>query len=127
MNLFMLVLTVGVALASAYFSLTYYSIAADHTSDQSLEFWRAMVATLPGFLAIACALMVAQKNITIKIIDAYLAMLKECSFIILNCCRVRAPKLFKVPRYGIHGYRFGNKVISRCNIVLFTVYFLPFT
>lgn len=78
-NLFMLTLTVGVALASAYFGLTYYGIAQGKAYNQYLEFWRTMIAAMPGVLAIFCALMVAQKNISIQKIDAYLAVLKECT------------------------------------------------
>lgn len=78
MRLFMLTLTVGVGLAGAYFGLTYHTIATEKMADANLGFWRTMVAALPGFLAVVCALMVAQKSISIQRIDAYLSILKEC-------------------------------------------------
>ena len=77
MRLFVLTLTIGVALASAYFGLTYHSIATNQLTNPNLNFWRTMVAALPGTLAIACALMVAQKSISIQRIDAYLLLLKQ--------------------------------------------------
>jgi hypothetical protein len=78
MRLFILTLTAGVGLAGAYFGLTYHSIATGQIADPNLGFWRTMVAALPGFLAVACALMVAQKSISIQRMDAYLSILKEC-------------------------------------------------
>lgn len=79
MKLFIVNLTIGVALAGAYFALTYNAIINDKTVTGDLTFWRSMVAALPGLLAITCALMVAQKNISIQRIDAYLSVIKESS------------------------------------------------
>lgn len=78
MKLFMLVLTTGVALGSAYFGLTYHSYITNNINNSNLSFWRAMIAALPGLLSMGSALMVAQKSISIQRIDAYLSILKEC-------------------------------------------------
>jgi hypothetical protein len=78
MKLFMLALTTGVALGSAYFGLVYYSSIAKTLNNTNLSYWRAMVAAMPGILAMGCALMVAHKSISIQRIDAYLSILKEC-------------------------------------------------
>ena len=77
MKLFIVTLTVGVAMAGAYFGLTYHTIASEQLQNPDLRFWRTMIAALPGCLAIACALMVAQKSISIQRIDSYLLLLKE--------------------------------------------------
>lgn len=89
MKLFMLALTTGVALGSAYFGLAYYSSVAKNLNNTSLSFWRAMVAAMPGILAMGCALMVAHKSISIQRIDAYLSILKEC------CLSRRFPREYK--------------------------------
>jgi hypothetical protein len=77
-KLFLLSLTIGVTLAGAYFGLIYHSVASKELNNASLSFWRTMIAALPGCFFMACALMVAQKAITIQRIDAYVATLKEC-------------------------------------------------
>jgi hypothetical protein len=79
MKLYVLNLTIGVALAGAYFGLTYHSIAINQLSNPQLSFWRTMLAALPGLLSVACVLMVSQKSISIQRLDAFLAVLKECS------------------------------------------------
>lgn len=76
-RLFILTLTVSVALASAYFGLTYHSIATNQLANPNLSFWRTMVAALPGALALACAFMVVQKSTSIQRVDAYLLLLKQ--------------------------------------------------
>lgn len=81
LKLFTLALTVGVSLASAYFGLAYHSVATNQQANPDLSFWRTMVAAMPGFLATACALMVAQKSISIQRIDAYLLILKKYSIL----------------------------------------------
>jgi hypothetical protein len=78
-KLFALSLTLGVALAGAYFGLSYHSVAANLVDNPSLSFWRTMVAALPGLLAVACAMMVIQKSISVQRIDAYLLILKNAS------------------------------------------------
>ncbi len=78
LKLFMLVLTVGVALAGAYFGLIYHGITLNKLALPELSFWRTMIAALPGMLAVACALLFSQKSISIQRIDAFLATIKEC-------------------------------------------------
>ena len=78
MKLFMLVLTTGVALGSAYFGLAYHGSLTGNINDSDLSFWRGMIAALPGLLAVGSAFMVAQKSISIQRIDAYLSIMKEC-------------------------------------------------
>jgi hypothetical protein len=80
MKLFILTLTLGVALAGAYFTLNYHSVVAKLTHDPNISFWRTTLAALPGILAITCALMVSQKCISIQKIDSYIAILQLCSF-----------------------------------------------
>lgn len=80
MSLFILTLTVGVGLLGAYFGLTYHSALNANTAlNADLAFWRTMLASLPGLLAMSCAFMVAQKSISIQRIDTYLSILKECT------------------------------------------------
>jgi hypothetical protein len=43
-KLFMLTLTIGVALASVYIGLVYYGLAIDAINDPTFSFWRSMVA-----------------------------------------------------------------------------------
>lgn len=76
-KLFALALTLGVALAGAYFGLSYHSVISAYGGGAELSFWRTMVAALPGLLAVACAMMVVQKSISIQRIDAYLLVLKR--------------------------------------------------
>ncbi len=77
MKLFMLTLTAGVALLSAYFGLSYHGMTVDRYSEPSYSFWRTMVAMLPGFLALACAFMAAQKTSSLQRINAFLIIMKD--------------------------------------------------
>lgn len=76
-KLFALALTLGVTLAGAYFGLSYHSAISVYSGRADLSFWRTMVAALPGLLAVASAMMVVQKSISIQRIDAYLLVLKR--------------------------------------------------
>jgi hypothetical protein len=76
-KLFMLTLTLGVALASVYIGLVYYGLAIDAINDPTFSFWRSMVAALSGSVAISCALMISQKAASIQRTDAFIAVLKE--------------------------------------------------
>lgn len=76
-KIFVLTLTVGVALAGAYFGLSYHNATANFSRITDLRFWRTMMAALPGCLSIVCALMVAQKSISIQKVDAFLMLLKK--------------------------------------------------
>ena len=76
-RLFMLTLTLGVALASVYIGLVYYGLAIDAIHDPAFSFWRSMVAALSGAVAITCALMISQKAASIQRTDAFIAVLKE--------------------------------------------------
>ena len=78
MKLFEMSLVVGVALATIYFSLTFLSQIGNYAMTDSLFFWKAMLAALPGILAISCCLIFVQKSISIQRIDSYLAVLKDC-------------------------------------------------
>jgi len=78
LKLFTLALTIGVALASAYFGLVYHGSVTGMLARPDLSFWRTMVASLPGFLAVACTLLVVHKSINIQQIDAYISVLKDC-------------------------------------------------
>jgi hypothetical protein len=77
-KLFMIVLTTGVAIGSAYFGLSYHSDFIGQINNASLSFWRSMLAALPGLLAMGSSFMVAQKCISIQRIDAYISILNEC-------------------------------------------------
>ena len=76
-KLFMLTLTIGVALASVYIGLVYYGLAIDAINDPTFSFWRSMVAALSAAVAIVCALMISQKAASIQRTDAFIAVLKE--------------------------------------------------
>ncbi len=78
MRLYIQTITFSVSLAAAYFALIYYGIVTNSMEDAQLSFWRTLVATLPGVIAIAFALMISQKNASLQRVDAYLAVLKEC-------------------------------------------------
>lgn len=80
-RLFILTVTAGVALAGAYFGLTYHSIASNKIGDADLAFWRTLIAALPGFLSMACAMMVAQKAISIQRLDSFLMVINECKLL----------------------------------------------
>lgn len=80
-TLFTLNLTIGVALAGAYFGLMYGASITSQPKNPDLSFWRAMMAILPGYLSIACSLMVSQKCISIRRVDSFLLLLKKYSIL----------------------------------------------
>jgi hypothetical protein len=80
-KILVLSLTVGVTLAGAYFGLSYHAAASQQLNNSDLNFWRTMMAALPGCFSIACALMVVQKSISIQRVDALLLLLKKYSIL----------------------------------------------
>ncbi len=78
LRLFFVILTLGVALGSAYFGLSYHSVITTNQNNAGeLSFWRAMLALMPALLAIACGFMCIQKSVSIQRIDSFLSILKE--------------------------------------------------
>jgi len=77
-KLFSFAFTVAFALIGAYVGMIYHSIAIAQSGNAILGFWRTMLISLPGLLCIASAIIIAQKNIFIHQIDAYLSILKKC-------------------------------------------------
>jgi hypothetical protein len=113
LKLFTLALTIGVALASAYFGLIYHGSATGVLARPDLSFWRTMVASLPGFLAVACTLLVVHKSISIQQIDAYISVLKDC--VLLQ----QYPREYKGWEFEIRRLRhiLGTKICEKCRYI----------
>lgn len=77
LRLFILTLTFGVTMASAYFGFLYNRLASQAVDGQNLRQWLPVIAFMPGLLSISCAFISIHKSVFIQRIDSYLSVIKE--------------------------------------------------
>jgi hypothetical protein len=74
MKLLEICFTIGVGLASLYFSLSFIN---QTNQFPGIFFWRTMIAALCGVVAVCCALLFVQKSISLQRVDSFLSLIKE--------------------------------------------------
>jgi len=79
LKLLIVLLTVSVAIGSAYLTLSYHSTLLGQPHAGELSYWRMWLASLPGILAIAIGSIIIQKISSVARNEAFLTVLKECS------------------------------------------------
>jgi hypothetical protein len=77
LQLFIVTWTIGVALASTYFALSWYGLTTNQFATPNQSLWRMLIGALPGVFAGVAIFMTIQREIVIHKTDTFLAVLKE--------------------------------------------------
>lgn len=78
LKLLELALVTSVSVAAIYFGIAYSGFILNNKADPSVSFWRTLIAALPGFISVSCAMLVSQKSMSIQRVETFMNILKEC-------------------------------------------------